>query len=179
MCSKILHSSPRLICSTVPSVPLSHTHIALKTYNTIADAQQHGLCLSFTSALELSAMVEVARPCCASEIRLGCAGQSRGFGFVHMDNAESASNAAAGMNGKPMDGRPLVVRLRSEGPDKRGGGGFDRPRGGGFGPMENDESKVHSSPALGCLSGARHVVIVNACRWVCICGHSEMPCKLR
>ena len=85
---------------------------------------------------------------------MGCAGQSRGFGFVHMDNAELASNAAAGMNGKPMDGRPLVVRLRSEGPDKRGGG-FDRPRGGGFGPMENDESKVHSSPALGCLSGAR------------------------
>ncbi|CAK0783328.1 hypothetical protein CVIRNUC_006527 [Coccomyxa viridis] len=70
-------------------------------------------------------------------------GQSRGFGFVHMDNAESASNAAAGMNGKPMDGRPLVVRLRSEGPDKRGGGGFDRPRGGGFGPMENDESKLY------------------------------------
>ena len=66
-----------------------------------------------------------------------CAGQSRGFGFVHMDNAESASNAAAGMSGKMMDGRPLVVRLRSEGPDKRN---FDRPRG--FGPMENDESKV-------------------------------------
>lgn len=66
------------------------------------------------------------------------AGQSRGFGFVHMDNAESATNAASGMSGKMMDGRPLVVRLRSEGPDKKGG--FDRPRG--FGPMENDESKV-------------------------------------
>lgn len=57
---------------------------------------------------------------------------------MHMDNAESASNAAAGMSGKMMDGRPLVVRLRSEGPDKRRD--FDRPRG--FGPMENDESKV-------------------------------------
>ena len=27
-------------------------------------------------------------------------GQSRGFGFVHMDNAESASSAASGMTGK-------------------------------------------------------------------------------
>lgn len=54
-----------------------------------------------------------------------------------MDNAESATNAASGMSGKMMDGRPLVVRLRSEGPDKKN---FDRPRG--FGPMENDESKV-------------------------------------
>ncbi len=59
---------------------------------------------------------------------------------MHMDNAESASNAASGMSGKMMDGRPLVVRLRSEGPDKKG---FDRPRG--FGPMENDESKVRNS----------------------------------
>ena len=62
--------------------------------------------------------------------------QSRGFGFVHMDNAESASNAASGMSGKMMDGRALVVRLRSEGPGQKP----DRPRG--FGPSENDESKV-------------------------------------
>ena len=107
----------------------------------------------------------------ASKVCLDCAGQSRGFGFVHMDNGESASNAAAGMNGKPMDGRPLVVRLRSEGPDKRGGGGFDRPRGGGFGPMENDESKVRSSPALACLSGARHVC---GCRCMQVGMHARM-----
>lgn len=68
-------------------------------------------------------------------------GQSRGFGFVHMDNADSAARAAAGMSGKMMDGRALVVRLRSEGPGGGGGGGRpDRPRG--FGPSENDESKV-------------------------------------
>ena len=70
------------------------------------------------------------------------AGQSRGFGFVHMDNADSAGNAAAGMHGKMMDGRALVVRLRSEGP----GGKPDRPRG--FGPAENDESKVGLSSTL-------------------------------
>ena len=75
---------------------------------------------------------------------MATAGQSRGFGFVHMDNAESATNAAAGMSGKMMDGRPLVVRLRSEGPDKKN---FDRPRG--FGPMENDESKVGSGAHVG------------------------------
>lgn len=56
---------------------------------------------------------------------------------MHMDNPESAANAAAAMSGKMIDNRALVVRLRSEGPGKPGG---DRPRG--FGPSENDESKV-------------------------------------
>ena len=44
------------------------------------------------------------------------------------------------MHGKIMDGRALVVRLRSEGPRPGGGGGGERPRG--FAPGENDESKV-------------------------------------
>ena len=91
---------------------------------------------------------------------------------MHMDNAESASNAAAGMNGKPMDGRPLVVRLRSEGPDKRGGGGFDRPRGGGFGPMENDESKVLYLPALACFPAARHAC---GCQCMQVGVHTQTP----
>ena len=42
-----------------------------------------------------------------------------------------------------VDGRALVVRLRSEGP----GGKPDRPRG--FGPSENDESKVHACSRIG------------------------------
>lgn len=41
-----------------------------------------------------------------------------------------------------VDGRSLVVRLRSEGP----GGKPDRPRG--FGPSENDESKVRERAAF-------------------------------
>lgn len=40
--------------------------------------------------------------------------QSRGFGFVHMDSAQSAAQAVDGLHGKPMEGRPLTVRLRSQ-----------------------------------------------------------------
>lgn len=40
--------------------------------------------------------------------------QSRGFGFVHMDSAQSAAQAVEGLHGKPMEGRPLTVRLRSQ-----------------------------------------------------------------
>ena len=50
--------------------------------------------------------------------------QSRGYGFVHMDNPSSAGSAAQALSGKPVDGKPLVVRQRSEPP---GGGG--RPMG--------------------------------------------------
>lgn len=50
------------------------------------------------------------------------------------------------MHGKIMDGRALVVRLRSEGPRPGGGGGGERPRG--FAPGENDESKVIEEDCL-------------------------------
>jgi RNA recognition motif-containing protein len=45
----------------------------------------------------------------------GAPGLSRGYGFVHMSDPESAKTAAQGMSGKMLDGRPLVCRLRSEG----------------------------------------------------------------
>ena len=47
--------------------------------------------------------------------------QSRGFGFVHMDNAQAAAAAVDGLHGKPMEGRPLTVRLRSQSQASRGG----------------------------------------------------------
>ncbi|KAL4433587.1 hypothetical protein ABPG75_000028 [Micractinium tetrahymenae] len=50
---------------------------------------------------------------------------SRGFGFVHMADEQSASTAKEGMNGKMVDGRSLTVRIRSEAPSgpRRGLGG--------------------------------------------------------
>lgn len=53
-------------------------------------------------------------------------GQSRGFGFVHFEDAETAKLAATAMNGKPLEGRPLSVRIRSESQEK------SRPPGLGF-----------------------------------------------
>lgn len=55
--------------------------------------------------------------------------RSKGFGFVEMSSEEEAKKAIDELNGKELDGRPIVVseaRPREERP--RGGGG-----GGGYG----------------------------------------------
>ena len=36
-------------------------------------------------------------------------GRSRGFGFVEMSSDEEAKKAVAELNGKELDGRPIVV----------------------------------------------------------------------
>jgi RNA recognition motif-containing protein len=59
-------------------------------------------------------------------------GDPRGFGFVEMANQAEAQAAIAGLNGKPLKGRPLTVneaRPRTEGGSRGGGGGY----GGGGG----------------------------------------------
>ena len=59
-------------------------------------------------------------------------GQSKGFGFVEMANAEDAKKAVEGMNGKQLNGRTLIVNdARPEQRRERsfgggGGGGGDR-----------------------------------------------------
>lgn len=74
----------------------------------------------------------------ASVIRDRESGQSRGFGFVEMTNANEASKAIAALNGQELNGRAMNVneaRPREErggggrGPGGRSGGGGDR-RGG-------------------------------------------------
>ena len=69
-------------------------------------------------------------------------GRSKGFGFIEMTNKAEAEAAIAGLNGKTMKDRTMVVneaRPRTEGGgrsggygDRRGGGYGDR-RGGGYG----------------------------------------------
>jgi len=64
-------------------------------------------------------------------------GKSRGFGFVEMPNDSEATAAIAGLNGKDLKGRALIVneaRPREERP--RDGGGR-RPGGsGGYGDRD-------------------------------------------
>lgn len=58
-------------------------------------------------------------------------GRSKGFGFVEMENDEEAMKAIEAMNGKDMNGRPLVVneaRPMQPRDNNRGGGS-----GGGYG----------------------------------------------
>jgi RNA recognition motif-containing protein len=60
-------------------------------------------------------------------------GQSRGFGFVEMDDDSQAEAAIAGLNGTQVDGRTLTVneaRPRAGGGGGQGGREF---RGGGRG----------------------------------------------
>ena len=68
-------------------------------------------------------------------------GQSRGYGFVHFQDAASASSAKEGMNGKPVDGRSLIVKLRSEPPGA--GGSFRAGVGGGAAPGAVDDAKLY------------------------------------
>lgn len=52
-------------------------------------------------------------------------GRSKGFGFVEMASDEEAKAAVDQLNGKELDGRPIVVsEARPRAP---------RPEGGGFG----------------------------------------------
>lgn len=72
----------------------------------------------------------------ASVVRDRDSGQSRGFGFVEMSNANEATQAMSVLNGQDLNGRTLNVneaRPREAG----GGGGFNRNAGGGGGGRSN------------------------------------------
>jgi RNA recognition motif-containing protein len=61
-------------------------------------------------------------------------GQSRGFGFVTMGNAQEAAKAIAEMNNATLDGRALRVNEAEE--RQQGGGGRGGGGGGGGGKRE-------------------------------------------
>ncbi len=66
-------------------------------------------------------------------------GRSRGFGFVTMGSPAEGEAAAGGLNGKPFEGRNLIVneaRAREERPSGGGGGG-----GGGRRPFNRDRDR--------------------------------------
>ena len=63
-------------------------------------------------------------------------GRSKGFGFVEMDNEDSAEKAIEELNGSEFEGRNLTVneaRPREDRPSRGGGGGGGGYDGGGGG----------------------------------------------
>ncbi len=57
-------------------------------------------------------------------------GQSRGFGFVKMENREAGEAAIAGLHDKEVHGRALVVNEAKEQQKRPAGGGGGGRRGG-------------------------------------------------
>jgi RNA recognition motif-containing protein len=61
---------------------------------------------------------------CFAEVALDRDGRSKGFGFVEMASASEAQAAMDGMNGRPIEGRLIVVseaRPPEDRPDTDGG----------------------------------------------------------
>jgi len=58
-------------------------------------------------------------------------GQPKGFGFVEMASKSKAEAAIAGLNGKTLKERTIVVNEARPRPDSRSGGSYGG-RGGGF-----------------------------------------------
>lgn len=56
-------------------------------------------------------------------------GMSKGFGFVVMGNGDDAKKAVEGLNGKPLNGRTLIVNEAR--PEQRRERSFEGNRGGG------------------------------------------------
>lgn len=56
-------------------------------------------------------------------------GQSKGFGFVEMEDLKEAQNAIKNLNGKEVSGRSIMVNQARPQEDRRSSGG--RPQGGG------------------------------------------------
>ncbi len=59
-------------------------------------------------------------------------GRSKGFGFVEMASQEEANKAIEMWNGKPIDGRPVVVNEARPMEPRSGGGGGGYRGGGGY-----------------------------------------------
>ena len=60
-------------------------------------------------------------------------GRPKGFGFVEMTTKSEGEAAIAGLNGKILKERTIVVNEARPRTDNRGGSGYGGGRGGGFG----------------------------------------------
>lgn len=60
----------------------------------------------------------------------GGSGRSKGFGFAEFRNDEQAKAAIAGLNGKDLRGRAIIVNEARPKPERGGSGGYGGNRGG-------------------------------------------------
>ena len=60
-------------------------------------------------------------------------GRPRGFAFVEMTSKSESEAAIAGLNGKTLKERTIVVNASRPRTENRGGGSYGSRRGGGYG----------------------------------------------
>ena len=80
-----------------------------------------------------SAFAEYGEIVSATVILDRMTGQSRGFGFVEFENADSAQKAIDGLHGATLGGRAINVNIARERESRGGGGGGGCGGGGGGG----------------------------------------------
>ncbi len=86
-----------------------------------------GLAYSVTEKELEDLFAEMGKVVSAAVIKDRDSGQSKGFGFVEMAEAEDAQKAIKELNGKEVSGRAIMVNEARPQEDRRSGGG-----GGGF-----------------------------------------------
>lgn len=90
-----------------------------------------GLAYSITEKELEELFAEQGKVVSAVVIKDRDSGQSKGFGFVEMEDAKDAQNAIKELNGKEVSGRAIMVNEARPQEDRRPGGGGGGG-GGGF-----------------------------------------------
>lgn len=88
-----------------------------------------GLAYSVTDQELEKLFSEQGKVSSATVIKDKFSGQSKGFGFVEMDDIKEGQNAIKNLNGKEVNGRSIMVNQARPQEDRRQSGG--RPGGGG------------------------------------------------
>lgn len=87
-----------------------------------------GLAYSVTEQELETLFAEIGKVTSAAVIKDRDSGQSKGFGFVEMEDDAAAVKAIKELNGKELSGRSITVNEARPQEDRRSGGG----NGGGF-----------------------------------------------
>lgn len=90
-----------------------------------------GLAYSVTDQELEQFFAEQGKVVSATVIKDRDSGQSKGFGFVEMEDLKEGQNAIKTLNGKELNGRSVTVSQARPQEDRRSGG--NRPFGGGGG----------------------------------------------
>lgn len=86
-----------------------------------------GLAYTVTEQELQTLFSELGKVASATVIKDRDSGQSKGFGFVEMDDADAAKKAIETLNGKEVNGRTITVNEARPQEDRRNsGGGYNR-----------------------------------------------------